>query len=271
MRIDWKKFNVQTLTVTPKLAEEWLARNTRNRKLKDRKINIWAGAMKRGEWMLNGATICFDWNGVLLDGQNRLHAVIKSGQDIESIVVFGLDPESQKTMDLNVGRSYSDALQISGKQNATTLSSSLGFLHRYLLGKESQHQTGQATFAQLDELYELNPEIEDSIPIGHKLYREVGMSRHIGTAFHYVVTRIDDVLAKSFFDGLITGAELPVGSPILTLRNWLIRNARDTGRNEKAPAYLQWAMAAKAWNAHRRGRSLSNLRWLESEPFPRPE
>ena len=55
--------------------------------------------MQNGEWKLNGKSICFDWNGRLLNGQHRLSAVVRSGVPLTTLVVRGLDPALVPTQD----------------------------------------------------------------------------------------------------------------------------------------------------------------------------
>lgn len=102
------KFEV--LKVTPELATAWLALNTDNRKLRPTHVKSLAGAMKRGEWMVNHQPIAL--NGTrLLDGQHRLTALIRSGlPHLEMSVITGAPSESFKTIDIGAKRGIGDIL-----------------------------------------------------------------------------------------------------------------------------------------------------------------
>lgn len=68
------------IDVTPEMAAAWLECNTHNRTMNERSVATYAGAMARGEWRENGETITFSRPPrVLLDGQKRLLAVVRSG------------------------------------------------------------------------------------------------------------------------------------------------------------------------------------------------
>lgn len=91
----------QTVLVDPKKAELWLKKNTKNRKVSNRHVSQLANEMKEGKWLLNGQAIAFSKDGVLLDGQHRLLAVIMSGVTVEMTVAFGVDhPDAFKTYDV---------------------------------------------------------------------------------------------------------------------------------------------------------------------------
>lgn len=82
--------NCRLVAISPKLAEEWLQRNTSNRPLDNRLINRLINSLENKEWILNGETITFSNDGVLLQGQHRLHAIWQSGVTAYSYVVFDI-------------------------------------------------------------------------------------------------------------------------------------------------------------------------------------
>ena len=100
-------------TITPNIASVYLARNTHNRKKKEKKIKEWAAVMKAGGWRLNGETIKFYEDGTLADGQNRLEAVIRSGVPVEMEVRYGI-PNDVTTFDIGSNRNMHDILVLSG-------------------------------------------------------------------------------------------------------------------------------------------------------------
>jgi hypothetical protein len=64
--------------VTPVKAGEWLQANTPNRPLSKPIVKAFAEAMRRGEWVVTHRGIAFDTNGVLVDGQHRLAAIVEA-------------------------------------------------------------------------------------------------------------------------------------------------------------------------------------------------
>jgi hypothetical protein len=71
-------------------------------------------AMKHGTYRLNGATVCRTTSGRLIDGQNRLQAIVMSGITQPIIEISGLTEESMDTIDLGKGRSVADIIVAKG-------------------------------------------------------------------------------------------------------------------------------------------------------------
>jgi len=99
------------LMVTPAYAKEILKNNSRNyRKLNMRRVSSYATAMKNNEWELNHQSIAIDFNGVLLDGQHRLMAVVESGMTVPMSVCFNAPPGSVTSSDETLTRKNADHL-----------------------------------------------------------------------------------------------------------------------------------------------------------------
>lgn len=104
--------------ITPEIAEEMLGTNVHNR---DMKRLSYASDMRDDKWVLNGSSIVFAKDGTLLDGQNRLAACVASGKPFITIVVRGVENESQESMDIGCTRTLADALKLRGYPNYKSL------------------------------------------------------------------------------------------------------------------------------------------------------
>ena len=103
-------------TITPEWAQFVLdTSNTDNRKLRRHWVNILADAINRGEWQITHQGIAFDKNGILLDGQHRLSAIVKSGKSVSLYVMTGLQPEAFKAIDAHAKRTMSDLTKLPKK------------------------------------------------------------------------------------------------------------------------------------------------------------
>lgn len=90
--------NASVESIGPEQARELLALNTANfRKPDPVRVGVYAKEMLNGNWQLNGDTIKLN-GSVLIDGQHRLLAIVKSGVTIQTIVVRGLESDG-KTVD----------------------------------------------------------------------------------------------------------------------------------------------------------------------------
>lgn len=104
---------IEKKLVTPTLAEHWLDGPTKNRPISDVRIQMYAQAMRKGEWQYNPAdAICFDTDGRLINAQHRLWAVVESEISQYFLVVTDVDPEAQDVMDQGYRRTAGQQLSI---------------------------------------------------------------------------------------------------------------------------------------------------------------
>lgn len=108
--------NIKVMDITPEIAALLLKGNANNRPLLKGYVDAYAEDMKSGEWCLNGESIKLleleeSGKHILLDGQHRLAAVVKSGVTIKSlVVVFSKSDEAVKYVDNGRKRSYKDSI-----------------------------------------------------------------------------------------------------------------------------------------------------------------
>lgn len=249
-------------TITPAKAEEYLNHNTHNRSLRNRRIDDLVAAIKRGEWKMNGDAIKFDVDGTLLDGQHRLWAVVISEQAIESLVITGLDPEAQMTMDVGARRSLKDTLMLAGYTGATTLAAGLNYLWKMENGKVRDAST-RPTIQQAMQLLKENPTFPNMATVATRFNNKFRGSTAMIMALAYTFSSIDSEDAEMFFDKLITGVSLEESDPIFALRRWL-ENASSTGAQSRTSTVVMHAVIVKAWNYWRDGEHVSRLMWKAS-------
>lgn len=269
--------------IGPGRAQELLSRNSRNRRVKSGRVAQFAGAMRRGEWSLNGESIKLSRNGVLLDGQNRLLAIVEAGVPVETVVVYGLEENAQETVDMGTRRSFADILTMRGEAQAKDLASAVGALHRYLNDYEvadvrlrgyggglntAQSPTSQQLLAVLDA----HPGLRDGMPVANQVRKQIKVQRGLTAALYYIFRQIDEVDAETFFARLADGKGLEDGDPILVLRKTIIRDAMAT--HPSINRGRLWALTVKAWNFWRNGDRISLLRFQPGgsakESFPKP-
>lgn len=272
---------VEMTTITPEMAENWLeTANTSNRNLRNRFVDLLTGAIQRGEWQVNGDAIKFDFNGKLLDGQHRLWAIVLADQPVETLVITGLPPETQDTMDMGVRRKLADVLAIRlNNTDAVALGAALNLLYRL---KEGQVRAGRGTVptvAQALKLYEDNLDILDGVKAAHKVRRGgVKIPPAVLSVAHWQFTHIEDddpeQLAKDveyFFDRLADGVQLAPKSPILALRR--VAESHSHGRERPSSTWFH-AVVIKAWNAFRLGKPVEMIGFKSGgsrpEAWPNP-
>lgn len=77
--INGKEITVSKLTVSPTSANNIIEESDAiftNRKSREASYKLYSEDMAKGEWKTNGETIKFSKDGALIDGRNRLNAVM---------------------------------------------------------------------------------------------------------------------------------------------------------------------------------------------------
>lgn len=103
-----KKVETKLITMTPELAKKYLEKNISNRPLRNNGVNYIAGIIERGEWEVTHQGIAIDENGLFIDGQHRLHGIIKAGIAVDILVTTGVSRKSYGVIDGQLPRNLSD-------------------------------------------------------------------------------------------------------------------------------------------------------------------
>ncbi len=263
------------VTVTPSIAKKWLGLNAENnRSPKTGKIPSYARDMLSGRWNSDtGETIKFDEEGVLVDGQNRLLAVLKAGVPIDFDVARGLPRTAMQVIDSGAARTGMDVLKIA---NATDRARTSGIV-RWIIMWDAKFFVGQSSM-----LKPTNTEILDRYRLEAGAFdaaakratdcqqRGLGAGTPSGVA-HFLFSRIDVEQTHQFFDQYISGANLPDRSAVLALRNKMARL-----RIDRLTRPEQLALFVRSWNAFREARPLDRMLITRSGEltnlnFPQPK
>ena len=122
--------------VTPEMAERYLKTNyTNNRNVRMDWVNTLADIINNGNWQISHQGIAFDSNGVLLDGQHRLLAIVKAKKAVTMQVTRGLSKNTFKSIDAGIGRRNGDHFKFAGVPNATAVAA---IICRYLKAKDTK-------------------------------------------------------------------------------------------------------------------------------------
>lgn len=261
------KLTIKVVMVTPDMAEVMLTDRGPNRHVAASVINKYARDMAAGRWRLNGQTIKIASDGRLLDGQHRLEAAKKAKRPFPAIIVEGLSPDIFSSLDIGRRRAMSDVLRERGEINTIILASSLRWLWMIQNGVVLAANSSP-TNSELLELLERYPDIRASLR--HVAAIRDIMGSGIAAALHRTFADTDSARADEFFDRLIDGVQLAENSPILRLRERLLK-ARSVNR-VRLPEAERLAISIKAWNAFRQGRPIQLLLWRNKgaarEPLP---
>ncbi len=244
--------------------------NTRNRPPVKTQIDLLARDMQAGRFLLSGETLVFDREYRLLNGQNRLHAVVLNGDPVEFLVVCGVDPDVFHVMDQHGKRTASQVMKMMDEANSSTLAGALTYINSfektglvYINGPARQ----LTIFERLDVLG-AHQGSRDSVSgvVGKKNIR-IMTSASLASALHYLFGLVDSDLANEFFTNLMDFS-VPSSDAWSAVKLLASRLVDNHGSTSKLPPRTVGALTIKAWNFLLAGKTVKVLRFVDGEAFP---
>lgn len=244
--------------VTPEIAERWLKGNTVNRKIREAAVNQYASDMLAGRWSLTGDAICFSPDGLLLNGQHRLRAVIAADVAVPMLIMRNVPVEAMGNMDAGTKRTAADYFGFHGETHGAALASSAKLAVLYSDGRIYKDRKVQSiSNGELLEFVEENPDLRESVSFIYSHARAIDLTPTVKIVGHWIFTHAasrED--ADAFFLSLASRIGLPVGSPILALDSRIREMRRQRVRlSHREELYL----LVKTWNYWRTGRAVQKL------------
>ena len=243
-------------TIGPEEAKIYLDYNKGNRPPKTSRIRVYANDMKSGKWILSPQGIAFDTDGILIDGQNRLFAVIKSGASVEMAVFRDVAPEARAVLDDGVKRNTSDVLSFQGEQNTSTISAICLRVMAYNNGKiamtSNTHDTGGSGLdsnsfsrSQQIEFFQKHKDaILGLVDFGRHVYSQqpirIASTSEIGLILYALGSSTD---AREFINSVCLGINISQNTPEYALRQKLIRSTMGEARLNGADKLTLWKRA----------------------------
>jgi hypothetical protein len=249
--------------ISPKIAAAWLKKNApNNRSKKNDRIRQYASDMSRGRWFLSDQAISFNVRGELVNGQNRLHAVILSGVTIQAIVMRGLPLESMMILDKAMRRSTDDIFIIAGKNYPRGCGATV---RRMLLGFKANPST-TISDNEIDEFMQV---WGDGVSFAHAVihrgrYSSASIRAPIARA--YYCGHEQEKLSR-FAKVVITGIMEPREDAAVLLRNFVVDLGTTHHGHDRQKLY---AMTEIALEHFLNGKKLSKLIPRDEELFPLP-
>lgn len=244
--------------IDPAYAKQLLEQGITNRPISETAVLRYAKDMAEGKWESNGQGIVLTAAGMLLDGQHRMHAVIRANVPIGMLVVRGVEESAFVTLDSGRARQLRDVLAIDGFQNATQLAATARVAYNYIVGNGLRESPTKPT---LHSFVAEHPYLND-------------LCRHVfGNSGKGPVRRLNTMLAAVLFlansrkryepeavefqQGLADGQGLFKGDARLALREWIINHERGVGSVSQDTIF---SAVAKGWNAYVKGQAMQIVR-----------
>jgi hypothetical protein len=244
----WARFEV----ITPAVAKRYLEVNLTNRNISDSVVNMYGDDMKCGRWLLTANGIGFDVEGVLVDGQHRLEAIVRSGVAEEFIVVYNLPKPSRAVTDIGRTRTTADELRMRGVTNNAVAAAAVKLYMEYERGT-----VGNTAAARISKpvLVDVAIKMDEDGKLSHaarqasKVHTQVRVSMSMLTMAYMLFASKDKKLADHYYEKLATGEN--VTGTILAVRNKLLKEQANK-KNKLTTAHLLYALI-RGWNALRKG------------------
>lgn len=260
------RYNI-VINITPEIAKDWLTHcNTRNRKLIDSNVKYLANEMTSGRWQLTHQGIAFSRERVLLDGQNRLWAVVVSGVTVPMRVFINENPETMEVLDTGQRRRNDQILTLSAGLGEITCDDVATLRAMFIRWRGTRRRSP----GEEGQVLSRHPK---AIRFAQECLYRVKKFKNVATAITRAVLArayysADHGLLRHFAEVLSTGRPASEhDEPVLLLFQFLI-SSRSRGGAERYEYYRKTERALHAFlNRERIGR----LYAATHELFPLPE
>lgn len=264
---------VSVETITPSLAKKWLEKNAPHQRFLNKKtVSTYADQMLKGKWNdQTGDPIQFDVEGILQNGQHRLHAVANSNTTHKWVIVRDIPSEAFAFMDIGRKRTGGDILHIEGAKQALQLA---GIIRKFLLlktgyfgkqgGEYNRTITNEIVLTEFRKRKKWWNNLNDQATEWYHEFNKFLTPSDVGGFYAYFSDKNSDKVTD-FFIKLCTGVNLELNDPIRHLRKILMKS-----KDEKVVAKLRAALIIKAWNFFIENKSIDRLTFNpEREEYPK--
>lgn len=258
--------------VTPEYARALLKGNTHNRKSNEKQIKKLAALHATEHWVQTGDPIRLTHDGIVVDGQHRLLAIVKSGVPQFYFIMRGVQLIAQEVIDTGSRRTLSAMLNTRKEKNVAELAAVIKAIYAWeVLGFRSAEGYESIPINVLLKYFDENAEhIRGVTAQSKRLAAKIsGGIAGVALAIH-ALEKIDIEDSSHFWERLMSDFGHTEGDPISTLRNSLLKD-RELAVGRQASCRGQtWRLAViiKAWNAYRKGEQIFRLRYSPGGAHP---
>jgi hypothetical protein len=225
--------NAYLILVTPQMASMWLANNNYNRDFDSKEVEKYVCLILEEKWRRTHQGLAFDQDGLLIDGQHRLMAIVKSEKSVPMLMFVNEPPENHEAIDCGKKRTHLDSVKLELRDSRIT-TKHISTLRAMLAGRLCMKKNWSNT--EINTLYsEYSPAIEFVLNafsgVKSKEIDDVTVRGVIARAFYRVPT---ERLAE--FCNLLCGGQPdhPQAEIMMKLRYYLfgVENQRESTRRE---------------------------------------
>lgn len=272
------KMKFRVVMMTPAVAQGLLDHNhPKNRNKKESRIVTYANDMSNGLWTLTHEAVAVDEDGWLIDGQNRLSAVILADKNVPMLLTTGVPRKAMLAVDQGASRNVADVAKVTG-QSKPGMSNWSSVARSMIYGTKSSNSVGRASVQEVLAFIRAH---EEAIAFAFEV---VPIKRGISQAGVRAVVARSWYLGKSkhprireFGAVLDTGLQGSINRDVaaIKLRNWLLdtftAGQRKRHGGMRPVPTIVYGKTQTALVAFLEERKIDNLRETAEENFPLPE
>lgn len=253
--------------ISPSLAAKYLEHNINNRSVSKGYVSFLAKIMLSGEYSVNHQGIAFDEDGNLVDGQHRLHAIVKSGVTVSMLVTSDLSKKAVRDIDSGRKRRYWDNQKMLGDNMHPLLPSVARTM--FITKSLSQHAIPNAILDDVVKKY--RPALDFAMGEFFGVTSDASAQLRVASVIAVVARAYysaDFSRLREFVKVFMTGVVKDEGDTAATkLRDYrLIRGLQ--GANERTELYKKTENALHSFLQHK---PIIKLHSASDELFPIPE
>lgn len=241
--------DAKIMTITPEIAKDMLAKNTRNRRLCQNTVAGLADKIKNGYWEdANGETIKIRKDGSTADGQHRLYAVVVSGVPIITWVITGLDNNVGRGIDVGRKRNVADVARLESGDSWYN-NSKVALIRFMFLFNNPSYKFNSSV---MQEIVNRDPQVKDRINYAYtnvtteKNFCSAPFLAAVATAYHYVDEHRLDKFCSIINTG--TDADKDTDQAAVVIRDWTLRNIVHRSFKSRKDFFLRAQRAIKLFS-----------------------
>lgn len=289
--------------VTPAQAQVWLENNNvKNRNLSLRNADKLKKDLMEDRFVFTGDPIRFDKDGVLVDGQHRLHSIVSSGKSVYLLVIEGLDMSATDRIDQGLVRSVADILQMTGRHvtnvstcvsignvlsygypDTTEMSLNRSNMADYIWAHREQYQSIAAWAKAASTQAKASDLVVPAKRVGGRESRSVVSGPLASLVLIMIEKGGSEDSAKAFFDAVCSGVVPgPVWAPAIQatrayLRVHPLARSAQSGSSDISFLYRTFDTLINAYNRTMKGENVKivknpgtseGIRWIEDIARP---
>lgn len=270
MKIIQTKMRFQVIEMTPEFAQELLDKNhPNNRTPKETRVQQYERDISAGLWKLTWQAIAQDEDGYLVDGQNRLAAIIRSGQSVPVTFCQNAPKNAILGADCGAVRNVADAAKISGKPlpHGAVGYSSVARSMAAGIAKQRNQMTIQETLSFIKQHKEALEFAFECLGRNVRMLTQAPIRAVIARSYY---KRNSRTRIREFCDVYMSGlpGNIKTDTAAIRLRNWILEtmgSRRGGNRPNRRTIYAKTSTALRHFLDYN---SVEQLRETNEELFP---